>query len=182
MRKIAVLPNPHLPNAKFTEWAKNLSKFNLETVLFELENRIFDWKDILKKITEFHEKHLEKGKELYYLTEGWGLLLLLEAVESGKISGVFSIQPIIARQKKYKAPALYKKAKNPKYLLERTGSAIHLFLPEKNFENDHKKTVKILKKMKKPNISVQTYDSASLLSDRSFEEIQGYILYNLGIR
>jgi len=183
MQKIILVPNLHLPNKTFIEWGQNLASIGPQVIVFDqkpeniLEN---SWQDLLENVRQFHNNYYERGKELYYITEGRGFIPVLNAVESSKISGIYSLQPIIKQSKNYKKRLAQNL--NEKYLLEETRSAIHLFLPERGFENDFPKTIKYLKKLAKPNILVNTYDVPSLLTDSCLEEIRGYILYNLGIK
>jgi len=182
MQKIIIVPNLHLPNARFIEWAKELANNGPDVVVFEKQVLGLDWPEIKKEFEAFHDVHLERGKELYYLTEGWGMIPVLEAVESSKVSGIFSLQPIVALPKKAKTHPMYDKSANILHLIERTSAAVHLFIPELGFENDYKKALKHLKKMAKSNIGVKTYESPSLFNDTELDEIKNYILYNLGIR
>jgi len=183
MQKIIVIPNLHLPNSQFAEWAKSIAKPNVEIIEFDKTPQdliTMEWKDILNELKVLNEKYNQRGFELYYLTEGWGFLPVLEAVESNKISGIFSIQPIVVQAKKIKKHTLYLNSLDIKHLLEQSSSAMHLFFPEKGFENDYKKSIKHLKTLSKPNICVKSYNEASLLSENILDEIKNYILYNLG--
>ncbi len=183
MQRIIVIPNLHLPNSQFAEWAKSIAKPNVEVIEFgktpqDLIN--MEWKGILNELKLLNETHNQRGFELYYLTEGWGFLPVLEAVESNQISGIFSIQPIIIKEKKIREHSLYSNSLDIKHLLEQSSSAMHLFFPEKGFENDYKRSIKHLKNIGKPNICVKSYNEASLLSEHVLDEIRSYILYNLG--
>ena len=185
MQKIVLVPNLHLPNKQFIEWGQNLSKFGPEVVLFSLKSdQVIDltWKGILEQIKRFHGEYNEKGRELYYLTEGYGIMPVLESVESNKISGIFSLQPIISKSKDSKSKDLYGEAKRIEHLLDESSAAVHLFLAEQNFENDHKRSIKILKRLAKPNISVKSFETSSLLSEQLLQEIEDYLLYNLRIK
>jgi len=182
MQKFIVIPNLHLPSQNFIEWAQNFSNSGLDVVVFENPVLGKEWQEIVIEIDTFFDQHVEKGKETYYLTEGWGLSPALEAAEKNKVSGIFSIHPIISIPKKSKIHPLYENSTRPEYLVERSTAALHFFMPEQAFENDYKKTAKLLKQLSKPNISVKSYEESSLYSQNCLDEIESYILYKLGRR
>ncbi|HUT22269.1 MAG TPA: hypothetical protein VMX18_02560 [Candidatus Bipolaricaulota bacterium] len=185
MRKVVIVPNIWGTNQKFVKLGNDLKEKGLNVFVFDnLSSKMAagGWSELIEAFNDYHRQQTEKNKELYYITEGWSLVPVLEAAESARLSGIFSLQPIIFKNKQNKRTLWPENTPEPGHLLERTEAPIDFFMAEKYFDNDHRKTIKHLSAMARPNISVKVYETSSVYDDVCLEDIKNLILYRMGIR
>ncbi|MFZ5365205.1 MAG: hypothetical protein ACOZBH_03350 [Patescibacteria group bacterium] len=182
MQKIIAIPNIHLPSSSFVVWAQNLSNSVKDIDIFNKSVVNKTWAEMLTELSELVDQKVAKGTELYMLTEGWGILPALAIAESHGISGIFSIHPIIYPPSTAQIHPFYQECPKAVHLIERSQVSLDLFMPEKAFENNHRRSIKFLKSMSKPNVAVKPYEQTTLYSSDCLGEIERYILYKLGKR